>query len=107
LRGATMTTTNVPGLTAGLLGGRVEGGTNATDFPTDTSGDLRLSRAQTTDITFFGGNNGTWVYTGEVKIPDTDGDGTPGPIAFGEQFDDYVLLKIDGTTLINNNAWQT
>ena len=47
------------------------------------------------------------MYRGEIKIPDTDGDGTPGPVAFGEQFDDYVLLKIDGVTLINNNAWNT
>ncbi|MEX2138443.1 MAG: PEP-CTERM sorting domain-containing protein [Pirellulales bacterium] len=105
LSGATMTTANVPGLTPGLLGGRVTGSPNATDFPTDVAGDLSPSRANTTNVGFFGGNGGTWVYRGEVKIPDTDGDGTPGPVAFGEQFDDYVLLKIDGEALINNNAW--
>jgi hypothetical protein len=107
LSGAVMTTTNVPGLQAGLLGGRVTGATNAVDFPTAAASgvDLKLSRAQTTDNAFFGGDNGTWVYTGEIKIADTDGDGTPGPVAFGEQFDDFVLLKIDGKEMINNNAW--
>jgi hypothetical protein len=107
LSGATMTTTNVPGLQAGLLGGRVAGATNAVDFPSAAAStiDLKLSRAQTTDNNFFGGDNGTWVYTGEIRIPDTDADGTPGPIAFGEQFDDFALLKIDGSTVINNNSW--
>jgi hypothetical protein len=107
LSGATMTTTNVPDTTfvAGLLGGRVEGGVNATDTPTTNTPDLKLSRAQTTDVPFFGGNSGTWVYRGEIKIPDTDGDGVPGPVAFGEQFDDFALLKIDGLELINNTAW--
>ena len=96
---------NTPAVVAGLLGGRVTGGTNATDIPTVQGIDTRLTRAQTTDVGVFGGNVGTWVYRGEVKIPDTDGDGTPGPVAFGEQFDDFTLLKIDGATLINNNAW--
>jgi hypothetical protein len=106
LSGATITTLNVPGgLGAGLFGGRVEGGTNATEFPASPTVDLRLSRAQTTDIPFFGGNLGTWVYTGEIRLPDTDGDGTPGPVAFAEQFDDYALLKIEGVEYINNTAW--
>jgi hypothetical protein len=106
---AIVVTLNVPGgLGAGLYGGRVEGGTNATEFPTvgtaDTV-DLGLSRAQTTNIGFFGGNNGTWVYTGEIRLPDTDGDGIPGPVAFAEQFDDYALLKIEGVEYMNNTAW--
>ena len=100
LSGATMTTTNIPGLQPGLFGGRVATAANIVDFPNANSGtsgmDLALSRAQTTDNGFFGGDNGTWVYSGEIKIPDTDGDGTPGPVAFGEQFDDFALLKIDG-----------
>jgi hypothetical protein len=110
LSGATITTTNVPGgFGPGLFGGRVDGAANATDFPvvgTADTVDLRLSRAQTTNNGFFGGDNGTWVYTGEVRLADTDNDGTPGPVAFGEQFDDYVLLKIEGQEYINNNAWQ-
>jgi hypothetical protein len=105
LSAATMTTANVPGLTAGLLGGRVEGGTNATDLPSDASGDLAMARAQTTNVAFFGGNSGTWVYRGEIKIPDTDSDGIPGPVAFGEQFDDFALLKVEGVEYLNNIAW--
>jgi hypothetical protein len=111
LSGATMTTPTValPGLQAGLFGGRVAGATNATALPNPNDAlsgvDWTLSRAQTTNNAFFGGDNGTWVYTGEIKIPDTDGDGMPGPVAFGEQFDDFALLKIDGQTVINNNVW--
>jgi hypothetical protein len=49
-------------------------------------------------------NNTTIVYTGEIFVPNTNGNGT-GTIAFGESFDDSVLVKIDGQTLLRDTAW--
>jgi hypothetical protein len=49
-------------------------------------------------------NNTTIVYTGEIFIPNTNGNNT-GTVAFGESFDDSVLVKIDGQTLLRDTAW--
>ena len=49
-------------------------------------------------------NNTTIVYTGQIFIPNTNGDGT-GNVAFGEAFDDGVYVKIDNQVVLNNNNW--
>jgi RHS repeat-associated protein len=44
-------------------------------------------------------DNTTQVYTGEILV------GASGTLAFAENFDDSVLLKIDGITWLNNSIW--
>jgi len=53
-------------------------------------------------------NNSTYAYTGKIFIKDNGvvGDGL-GQIAFAENFDDNVLLRIDGQTILNNTDWAT
>ncbi|HEV8606105.1 MAG TPA: PA14 domain-containing protein [Tepidisphaeraceae bacterium] len=48
----------------------------------------------------------TYVYTGQIFIPDNDvaGDGL-GKVSFGENFDDYVQVKVDGALKIDDPAW--
>ncbi|MCX5675289.1 MAG: PA14 domain-containing protein, partial [Planctomycetota bacterium] len=49
-------------------------------------------------------DNRTYVYVGQMNVPDNNGNGT-GTIAFGENFDDGVLVKIDGVERLNDNVW--
>ena len=87
------------GLTEGRVGGAFE--QNAPNPGGNVK--LALERAQSDNTAAFG-DNSTWIYSGEINVPNNNGDGT-GTIAFGENFDDSVLLRIDGTVYMNNNAW--
>jgi hypothetical protein len=49
-------------------------------------------------------NNTTIVYTGQIRVPNTNGDGT-GSIAFGEDFDDSVYVAIDGAPVLSDQKW--
>jgi hypothetical protein len=60
-----------------------------------------------TDADLRGGvwhNNTTIVYTGQISVPNTNGDGT-GSIAFGEDFDDSVYVAIDGSPILSDQKW--
>jgi hypothetical protein len=43
------------------------------------------------------------VYVGQIDVPDNNGNGT-GTIAFAENFDDSVLVKIDGVQRLKNGT---
>jgi autotransporter-associated beta strand protein len=51
-------------------------------------------------------DNTTYVYTGKVLFPNNNGNGT-GSISFGENFDDSVLVKIDGVTYDQDGSYDT
>jgi autotransporter-associated beta strand protein len=46
----------------------------------------------------------TYVYTGQILIPNSNGDGT-GTIAIGDGFDDSVQVKIDGNEVLSDTIW--
>jgi hypothetical protein len=46
-------------------------------------------------------DNTTWVYTGEILT------GANGKLAFAEQFDDNVQVKLDGVEVLNNTSWNS
>lgn len=50
------------------------------------------------------GSNETYVYTGQIFVPDNNGDGT-GSFALAENFDDNVRIDIDGVTRLRNTVW--
>ena len=50
---------------------------------------------------FWANNNHTWIYTGYLW----NRAATNVTWTFGENVDDSALLKIDGTTLLNNGIW--
>ena len=101
--GNAMLTASIGGTFEGLREGRVNGGFNITAPNPGVVPKLTLERAQSTDTVAFM-NDSTWIYTGEINVPDNNGDGT-GTIAFGENFDDSVQLVIDGVQRMNNGAW--
>src|SRR5205823_152002 len=51
-------------------------------------------------------DSSTYIYTGQILVPDNDvaGDGI-GKVAFGMSFDDSVLLKVDGQTVMRDTTW--
>ncbi len=100
-----MLTASAGGTFEGLREGRVAGSFNLTAANPGVVPKLTLERAQSTDTAAFM-NDSTWIYTGEINVPNNNGDGT-GTIAFGENFDDGVLLRIDGVERMNNNSWNT
>jgi autotransporter-associated beta strand protein len=69
--------------------------------PPDTYGNTLQPQAQHLWV-----DNQTWVYTGQIFFPNSNGDGT-GTMSFGKNIDDNTLLKIDGTSYINNTSWNT
>jgi hypothetical protein len=89
----------------GLREGRVNGAFEENAPNPGTTVKLTLERAQSTDTVAFQ-NNSTWIYSGEINIPNNNGDGT-GTIAFGENFDDSVLLRIGGTQYMRDTSWNT
>jgi hypothetical protein len=114
LSSAVITTTSAaPTTRPGLLETTLNGGFNITESvqpPTDFAAakytlDLNSANVRDTDAARTYPTNSTQVYTGEINIPDTDGDGRAGPIAFGEHFDDGTLVKIDGQEVINDGSW--
>ncbi|HEX8914610.1 MAG TPA: PEP-CTERM sorting domain-containing protein, partial [Humisphaera sp.] len=49
-------------------------------------------------------DNTTVAYAGKVSVPNNNGNGT-GTIAFGESFDDNVLIKVDGQQVLRDTTW--
>ncbi|MEM7392281.1 MAG: hypothetical protein AAF492_08015, partial [Verrucomicrobiota bacterium] len=84
--------TNMPGLLFGLLPGNV----NEVAPNPGTSISLDLSEANDTNIP----HNTTEIYSGQIF--DADGN-----IAFRENIDDKVRLRINGTLVLNDDAWNT
>ena len=91
----------------GLLETQLSGSFNTGAFtPSNTLKSGPLKGNETSPANFP--DNTTFAYTGRVYVPDngTAGDGQ-GQIAFAENFDDNVLVKIDGVTKLNNTSWNT
>jgi fibronectin-binding autotransporter adhesin len=98
--------------TPGLFEGLIANGTNSFDT---TSTIPRQSVQLTTryaNSTVQGGStaggpfpnfpdNSTYGYSGILNISATNA----GVFTFGKNFDDSLLLKIDGTTVLNNTVW--
>jgi len=87
----------------GLVGGKVSGAFNVTDYPAETEIYL-CPHAATNNSTAAGGvwhncDNTTWVYTGQVYLASTT--------TFAESIDDSVRLLVGGTQVLNNSAWNT
>lgn len=95
---------------AGLLEGRLDGNAfNQVNFPTPSALVLGPSKMQVAyaNSASSGGiwvDNSTYVYRGQFFVPNNNGDGT-GTFAFAENFDDSVLVRIDGVQRLNNGAW--
>ena len=85
-----------PGLYEGWLSGRL----NTTDSNPMTSVQLSTRYANATDTSVWS-NNSTYVYSGWIN----NSAPTATVFAFAEQFDDDVLLKIDGATVLYDTTW--
>lgn len=83
----------------GLNEAPVAGAFNVTD-PMTTSIVVRLT-TRMANIQYNEPYNTTWIYNGYLWNRAT----TNVTWTFAENFDDSVLLKIDGTTVLNNGAW--
>ncbi len=97
---------------AGLFQGCVANGTNSNDTGDPippSSVQLSTPYANSSNINSIGtgtynwSNNTTWGYYGYINNP-TSSNVT---YTFGKNFDDDVLLKIDGVQVINNTSWNT
>ncbi len=95
---------------AGLREGAVPGGFNTADANPGNFVRLGPLQAQVqfnnTDPGMVQGwtSNLTYVYTGQIKVPNSNGDGT-GTIAVGEVFDDSVQFKVDGSESLRDTTW--
>ncbi|HYG78294.1 MAG TPA: autotransporter-associated beta strand repeat-containing protein [Planctomycetota bacterium] len=91
----------------GLLEGRVGGAFNTTSSNPATSIQTSPRWANVADNGSTYANTGAWVdnstyiYSGFVNNPT----GSNVTYTFAENFDDSVRLIIDGTTVLNNTAW--
>ena len=83
----------------GLVEGRLSGDFNTTDAIPFDGIQLGTPKAHTTNAGEFGDHT-TWGYRGNLVVP--AGGAT---WSFAEQFDDSVLLKIDGNILLNDGTW--
>jgi hypothetical protein len=109
LTGGTLAIQSVGQLTGfveGLNEGAVAGAFNQNTPNPGGAVTMGTDRAQIVNNDAVFPNNTTYIYSGQINWPNNNGDGT-GTIAFGENFDDSVLLRIGGVTTppINNNAW--
>ena len=90
--------TSAPGLYEGLLGGSF----NTTESPAVCSNVTVQLSTRLANVNTFPPwvTNGTFVYTGYLW----NREATNVTWTFGENIDDSTLLKIDGTTVINNSV---
>lgn len=105
MSGAVITGTTVQPFVAGLSEGRITGTFNidtATQNPGDFGTQLSIRKGQTNvksgDPNLGWGDNETWVYTGQVYT-DT------GFLAFAENIDDRVWVRLNGNVIIDNGTW--
>ena len=98
---ATLSFVGKPGLSEGLLSGSFN--TNNGNPNTYIRSTTALANVTTAQGTFPNGipNDSTAIYTGYINNPGN----TPVTWTFAEGFDDSVLLKVNGTGVINNNQW--
>ncbi len=82
----------------GLYEGAVSGSFNITDANPKTQVQLTTRMANTA---IGWSDNTTYIYSGYVW----NNSGSDATWTFAENFDDSVLLKIDGNTVFNNGAW--
>ena len=93
--------------TAGLREGRLSGAFNTTDPNPGTAVVPNTRYANIPDASPYMATGGAWadnttyVYSGYLNNTNT----TNVTWTFGKNFDDSVLLKIDGVTLINSGTW--
>jgi autotransporter-associated beta strand protein len=92
-------TMRLQGLQPGLNEAPVAGAFNVTD-PMTTNIVVRLT-TRMANIQYYEPYNTTWIYSGYIW----NRAATNQTWTFAENFDDSVLLKIDGTTVLNNGAW--
>lgn len=97
----TVITSTASRTVAGLREGRVAGAFNTAAGNTSNVVKLGPVMAQ---LTTGWGTNETYVYTGQLLVPNNNGDGT-GTLAFAENFDDSVRVTIDGAQRLNNGTW--
>lgn len=87
-------------IASGLWAGKLAGAFNVSDPNPCTEIVAAPDRA---NLRTGWGENETWVYTGYIwNRGETDATWT-----FSEYFDDAVLLKIDGVTLMNGTSWSS
>jgi len=104
----------VAGLYEGRLNnvGQPDRNINKADANPQTGITLNLRRINQGNVDTTNGEvsgwvtDSTYIYSGQIFIPDNDvaGDGL-GKIAFGENFDDYTQIKVDGVLKIDDPAW--
>jgi autotransporter-associated beta strand protein len=87
---------------AGLYEGKLTGNFNETEPNPKTAVELGTPMAHVVDEYVFGTDT-TWIYTGFIR----NNASTNVTWTFAEQFDDNVLLKINGTVLFRNQSWDT
>jgi fibronectin-binding autotransporter adhesin len=89
---------------AGLRENKTSGNFDLTT--SNTSNQIALGPVYAQLPTLSWGEVQTVTYTGRINIPDngTVGDGF-GSVAFGKWFDDSVRIQIDGTTYLQNTAF--
>ena len=92
-------TMRLQGLLPGLNEAPVTGAFNVTD-PMTTNIVVRLT-TRMANIQYYEPYQTTWIYSGYLW----NRAATNVTWTFAENFDDSVLLKIDGTTVLNNGAW--
>jgi autotransporter-associated beta strand protein len=104
----------LPVMHTGLMAGRVSGA-----FDTTAANPALWVAPDLVDVGTYSGNNGgpvaswaggivmwdvdnrTWIFSGQFNNTNA----VAGPVSFAENFDDSVLLKIDGVTLLNDGNW--
>ena len=90
-----------PSAQPGLYEGALSGSDNETDWPTANVLIQLTTRLANTNAKPPWSDNITFVYWGYIwNRAETNVTWT-----FGENIDDNALLKIDGTTLLNNGTW--
>ena len=89
-------------VTVGLDEGELSGDFNITDPNPSQSVKLDTTQANRTDSGFFADHT-TWMYSGCLVVTNPAGV----TWTFGENFDDSVLLKIDGATVLNDGTWDS
>ena len=92
-------TVRLQGLQPGLNEAPVNGSFNTTD-PMTTSIVARLT-TRMANIQYYEPYQTTWIYSGYLW----NRAATNQTWTFAENFDDSVLLKIDGNTVLNNGTW--
>ena len=96
-------TLRLQGVRPGLSEGPVAGAFNITDSISLSTNTLTQLTTRMANTTAGWPDNTTYIYNGYIW----NRAATNVTWTFAENFDDSVLLKIDGNTLLNNGSWNT